>query len=204
MTIGDIDLGEIDEAFAPVVLAWLKETGADPDKVNVNGGAIALGHPLGATGTKLMTTPLHELERAGGRYGLQSMCEGGGQADVTITERLGPPLRPLTGLPTRSPNRYGTAPGTVSAEFRAPSGAVTPRARAENPSAGGAACSTAGRQNVLRLPSCSFGTHELYVRLTGMLPQAHYCFPAFSGWGSMRRLGIRKVRISGTAPLLGE
>ncbi|MFV5993324.1 acetyl-CoA C-acetyltransferase [Streptomyces sp. NPDC056231] len=88
MTIDDIDLVEINEAFAPVVLAWLKETGADPDRVNVNGGAIALGHPLGATGTRLMTTLLHELERTGGRYGLQTMCEGGGQANVTIIERL--------------------------------------------------------------------------------------------------------------------
>jgi acetyl-CoA C-acetyltransferase len=88
MTLADIDLVEINEAFASVVLAWLKETGADPDKVNVNGGAIALGHPLGATGTKLMTTLLHELERTSGRYGLQTMCEGGGQANVTIVERL--------------------------------------------------------------------------------------------------------------------
>jgi acetyl-CoA C-acetyltransferase len=88
MTIDDIDLVEINEAFAPVVLAWLKETGADPEKVNPNGGAIALGHPLGATGVKLMTTLLHELERTGGRYGLQTMCEGGGQANVTIIERL--------------------------------------------------------------------------------------------------------------------
>ena len=88
MSIDDIDLVEINEAFAPVVLAWLKDTGADPDKVNVNGGAIALGHPLGATGVKLMTTLLHELERTGGRYGLQTMCEGGGQANVTIVERL--------------------------------------------------------------------------------------------------------------------
>ncbi|WP_167505308.1 acetyl-CoA C-acetyltransferase [Streptomyces malaysiensis] len=88
LTIGDIDLVEINEAFAPVVLAWLKETGADPERVNVNGGAIALGHPLGATGAKLMTTLLHELERTGGRYGLQTMCEGGGQANVTIVERL--------------------------------------------------------------------------------------------------------------------
>ncbi|MEU8567314.1 acetyl-CoA C-acetyltransferase [Streptomyces pathocidini] len=88
MSIGDIDLVEINEAFAPVVLAWLEETGADPDRVNVNGGAIALGHPLGATGAKLMTTLLHELERTGGRYGLQTMCEGGGQANVTIVERL--------------------------------------------------------------------------------------------------------------------
>ncbi|RVU15755.1 acetyl-CoA C-acetyltransferase [Streptomyces antnestii] len=88
MSMDDIDLVEINEAFAPVVLAWLKETGTDPDKVNVNGGAIALGHPLGATGVKLMTTLLHELERTGGRYGLQTMCEGGGQANVTIIERL--------------------------------------------------------------------------------------------------------------------
>ncbi|MFF7051519.1 acetyl-CoA C-acetyltransferase [Streptomyces griseorubiginosus] len=88
MTIDDIDLVEINEAFASVVLAWLKETGADPEKVNVNGGAIALGHPLGATGAKLMVTLLHELERTGGRYGLQTMCEGGGQANVTIIERL--------------------------------------------------------------------------------------------------------------------
>ncbi|MGW3205027.1 acetyl-CoA C-acetyltransferase [Streptomyces sp. NPDC001135] len=88
LTIDAIDLVEINEAFAPVVLAWLRETGADPGKVNVNGGAIALGHPLGATGVRLMTTLLHELERTGGRYGLQTMCEGGGQANVTIIERL--------------------------------------------------------------------------------------------------------------------
>lgn len=88
LTIDAIDLVEINEAFAPVVLAWLKETGADPERVNVNGGAIALGHPLGATGAKLMTTLLHELERTGGRYGLQTMCEGGGQANVTVVERL--------------------------------------------------------------------------------------------------------------------
>ncbi|GAB2739516.1 acetyl-CoA C-acetyltransferase [Streptomyces bullii] len=87
LTLDDIDLVEINEAFAPVVLAWLRETGADPDRVNVNGGAIALGHPLGATGAKLMTTLLHELERTGGRFGLQTMCEGGGQANVTIIER---------------------------------------------------------------------------------------------------------------------
>jgi acetyl-CoA C-acetyltransferase len=89
MTLDQIDLVEINEAFASVVIAWLRETGADPAKVNVNGGAIALGHPLGATGTRLMTTLLHELERTGGRYGLQTMCEGGGQANVTIIERLG-------------------------------------------------------------------------------------------------------------------
>ena len=79
---------EINEAFASVVLAWAKDTDADLSKVNVNGGAIALGHPLGATGARLMTTLLHELERTGKRYGLQTMCEGGGQANVTIIERL--------------------------------------------------------------------------------------------------------------------
>jgi acetyl-CoA C-acetyltransferase len=88
MGLGDIDLVEINEAFAPVVLAWQKETDADLAKVNVNGGAIALGHPIGATGTRLMTTLLNELERTGGRWGLQTMCEGGGQANVTILERL--------------------------------------------------------------------------------------------------------------------
>jgi acetyl-CoA C-acetyltransferase len=88
LTLEDIDLVEINEAFASVVLAWQKETGADMSKVNVNGGAIALGHPLGATGARLMTTLLDELERTGGRYGLQTMCEGGGQANVTIIERL--------------------------------------------------------------------------------------------------------------------
>ncbi|WP_372862344.1 acetyl-CoA C-acetyltransferase [Spongiibacter sp.] len=88
MTLADIDRVEINEAFASVAMAWLKETGYDHAKTNVNGGAIALGHPLGATGTKLMTTLLHELERSGGRYGLQTMCEGGGQANVTIIERL--------------------------------------------------------------------------------------------------------------------
>jgi len=88
MKLDDIDLVEINEAFASVVLAWQKEAGADLAKVNVNGGAIALGHPLGATGARLMTTLLHELERTEGRYGLQTMCEGGGQANVTIIERL--------------------------------------------------------------------------------------------------------------------
>ena len=88
MSLDDIDLVEINEAFASVVLAWQRETGADMDRVNVNGGAIALGHPLGATGVRLMTTLLNELERTGGRYGLQTMCEGGGQANVTIIERL--------------------------------------------------------------------------------------------------------------------
>ena len=88
MKLGDIDLVEINEAFASVVMAWLKETGYAHERTNVNGGAIALGHPLGASGAKLMTTLLHELERTGGRYGLQTMCEGGGQANVTIIERL--------------------------------------------------------------------------------------------------------------------
>ncbi|MBP1325966.1 acetyl-CoA C-acetyltransferase [Leucobacter exalbidus] len=88
LTIDDIDLFEVNEAFASVVLAWMKETGADHSKVNVNGGGIALGHPIGATGTRLMTTLLNELERRGGRYGLQTMCEGGGLANVTIIERL--------------------------------------------------------------------------------------------------------------------
>ena len=88
MSIDDIDVVEINEAFAPVVLAWAKELDADPAKVNPNGGAIALGHPIGCTGARLMTTMLHELERTGGRFGLQTMCEGGGQANVTIIERL--------------------------------------------------------------------------------------------------------------------
>ncbi|TDC03994.1 acetyl-CoA C-acetyltransferase [Nonomuraea longispora] len=88
MSIGDIDVVEINEAFAPVPLAWMQELDADPAKVNPNGGAIALGHPLGGTGAILMTKLLHELERTGGRYGLQTMCEGGGQANVTIIERL--------------------------------------------------------------------------------------------------------------------
>jgi acetyl-CoA C-acetyltransferase len=88
LSLADIDLVEINEAFASVVLAWAAETGADLERVNVNGGAIALGHPLGATGARLMTTLLHELERTGGRYGLQVMCEGGGQANVTILECL--------------------------------------------------------------------------------------------------------------------
>ncbi|MEH6610866.1 MAG: acetyl-CoA C-acetyltransferase [Halioglobus sp.] len=88
MKLEDIDLVEINEAFASVPMAWLQETGYPHAKTNVNGGAISLGHPLGATGTKLMTTLLHELERTGGRYGLQTMCEGGGQANVTIIERI--------------------------------------------------------------------------------------------------------------------
>ena len=88
LRLADIDLIEINEAFASVVIAWARETGADMDRVNVNGGAIALGHPLGATGARLMATLLNELERTGGRYGLQTMCEGGGQANVTIIERL--------------------------------------------------------------------------------------------------------------------
>jgi acetyl-CoA C-acetyltransferase len=88
MSVDDIDLFECNEAFASVVLAWMKECGVPYDKVNVNGGGIALGHPLGATGARLMTTLLSELERTGGRYGLQTMCDGGGQANVTIIERL--------------------------------------------------------------------------------------------------------------------
>ncbi|MGO8961888.1 MAG: acetyl-CoA C-acetyltransferase [Streptosporangiaceae bacterium] len=88
LSMDQLDLVEINEAFASVVLAWQKETGADPDRVNVCGGAIALGHPLGATGARLLTTLLYSLERTGGRYGLLTMCEGGGQANVTIIERL--------------------------------------------------------------------------------------------------------------------
>jgi acetyl-CoA acyltransferase len=88
LTIDDIDLFEVNEAFAAVIGAWLRETGADWDKVNVNGGAIALGHPLGASGARLMTTLVNELERSGGRYGLQTMCEGGGLANGTIIESL--------------------------------------------------------------------------------------------------------------------
>jgi acetyl-CoA C-acetyltransferase len=88
MRLEQMDAIEINEAFASVVLAWLKETGADPARVNPSGGAIALGHPIGATGTRLMATLLNQLERTGGRYGLQTMCEGGGQANVTILERL--------------------------------------------------------------------------------------------------------------------
>ena len=88
MTIGDIDLYEVNEAFAPVPMAWLKHTGADPAKLNVNGGAIALGHPLGASGAKLMATLLHALKARGKKYGLQTMCEGGGIANVTIVEAL--------------------------------------------------------------------------------------------------------------------
>jgi len=88
LSVDDIDLFEVNEAFASVVLAWQRETGADMDKVNVNGGAIALGHPLGCSGTKLLATLVNELERTGGRYGLQTMCEGGGMANATIIERL--------------------------------------------------------------------------------------------------------------------
>ncbi len=88
MKIDDIDLYEVNEAFAPVPMAWLKHTGADPEKLNVNGGAIALGHPLGASGTKLMATMVHALRARGKKYGLQTMCEGGGVANVTIIEAL--------------------------------------------------------------------------------------------------------------------
>ena len=89
LTMDDIDLVEINEAFASVVLAWEKELHPDMAKVNVNGGAIALGHPLGASGAKLMATLVNELERTGGRYGLLTMCEGGGMANATVIERLG-------------------------------------------------------------------------------------------------------------------
>jgi acetyl-CoA C-acetyltransferase len=88
MTLDQLDLVEINEAFASVVLAWQRETGADLARVNASGGAIALGHPLGATGARLMTTLLHALVRTGGRYGMVTMCEGGGQANVTIIERI--------------------------------------------------------------------------------------------------------------------
>jgi acetyl-CoA acyltransferase len=88
LTVDDIDLFEVNEAFASVVLAWEKELHADLAKTNVNGGAIALGHPLGCSGTKLLSTLVNELERTGGRYGLQTMCEGGGMANATIIERL--------------------------------------------------------------------------------------------------------------------
>src|SRR5207302_5066260 len=88
MSVDEIDLFEVNEAFASVPVAWLQTLGADPDRLNVNGGAIALGHPLGASGTKLMTTLVHALKKGGKRYGLQTMCEGGGLANVTIVEAL--------------------------------------------------------------------------------------------------------------------
>jgi len=88
LTLEDIDRVEINEAFASVVVAWQRELGADVSKANVNGGAVALGHPLGASGARLMTTLVHELQRSGGRYGLQTMCEGGGMANATIIERM--------------------------------------------------------------------------------------------------------------------
>ena len=88
MKIDDIDIYEVNEAFAPVPVAWLRELGADPERLNVNGGAIALGHPLGGSGTKLMSTLIYALKNRGKRYGLQTMCEGGGMANVTIVERL--------------------------------------------------------------------------------------------------------------------
>ena len=110
LSIEDIDTVEINEAFAPVVLAWLKEIKADPEKVNPNGGAIALGHPLGATGAKLFTTMLNELERTGGRYGLQTMCEGGGTANVTIIERLLARSAPFDPPPRRGCEVHTTQP----------------------------------------------------------------------------------------------
>ena len=88
LEIGDMDRYEVNEAFAPVPLAWLNDIGGDPEKLNVNGGAIALGHPLGATGTKLLVSLLHELERTNGRYGLLAICEGMGMANATIIEKL--------------------------------------------------------------------------------------------------------------------
>ncbi len=88
MRITDVDLFEVNEAFASVPLAWLKHTGADPERLNVNGGAIALGHALGSSGTRLMTTLVHALRARGKRFGLQTMCESGGLANVTIIERL--------------------------------------------------------------------------------------------------------------------
>ncbi len=88
LSIGDIDLYEVNEAFAPIPLAWLRHVGADGGRLNVHGGAIALGHPLDASGTKLMATLVHALRARGGRYGLQTMCEGGGLANVTIIEAL--------------------------------------------------------------------------------------------------------------------
>jgi acetyl-CoA acyltransferase len=88
LSLGDVDAFEVNEAFAPVVLAWQAETGADPAKVNVDGGALAIGHPLGASGARLATTLLSVLERTGGRYGLQVMCEAGGTANATVIERL--------------------------------------------------------------------------------------------------------------------
>ena len=88
MKLDDIDLYEVNEAFASIPLAWQQALHADPDRMNVNGGAIALGHPLGGTGAKLMATLIHALHRRGGRYGLQTMCEGGGMANVTVIERL--------------------------------------------------------------------------------------------------------------------
>jgi acetyl-CoA C-acetyltransferase len=88
MSVGDIDLFEVNEAFASVPVAWLQKLGADPARINVNGGAIALGHPLGASGTKLMTTLVYALKARGKKYGLQTMCEGGGMANVTIVEAL--------------------------------------------------------------------------------------------------------------------
>src|SRR6266566_4517379 len=88
LDVSDIDVFEVNEAFAPVLIAWSADTGASLAKTNPNGGAIALGHPLGATGAVLMTKLVHELERTGGRYGLQTMCEGGGQANATVIERV--------------------------------------------------------------------------------------------------------------------
>src|SRR5258708_3060992 len=111
LTVDEIDVFEVNEAFAPVLLAWSADTGASLEKTNPNGGAIALGHPLGATGAILMTKLLHQLERTGGRYGLQTMCEGGGQANATIIERLARPEPGPPALPDRPPARP-TSPST--------------------------------------------------------------------------------------------
>ena len=111
LTLDDIDLIEINEAFASVVLAWEKEHHPDMSKVNVNGGAIALGHPLGCSGAKLMATLLNELERTGGRYGLQTMCEGGGMANATIIERLGSSSARAASLGARSDRLSSGATG---------------------------------------------------------------------------------------------
>src|ERR1044072_9105493 len=115
LSIGDIDLGEINEAFASVALAWQREIGAGQDRVNAFGGAIALGHPLGATGARLMTTLVHQLRRTGGRYGLPTMCEGGGMANATVLERLCP--EPTRAEPDQ-PESSRISPSRVATEFR--------------------------------------------------------------------------------------
>src|SRR6202012_1551576 len=116
LTLDDIDAVEINEAFASVVLAWEKEHHPNMELVNPNGGAIALGHPLGASGAKLMTTLLNELERTGGRYGLLTMCEGGGLANATVIERLGcPAIAPPLSADGEASVGCGRAPGRAAA-----------------------------------------------------------------------------------------